>query len=211
MVDSPSVVLIGDVVDSRGSHDRAGLHARLVEVLATEAALGIAQDGPAVTVGDEFQAQYAALGPALAAAFRIRVTLLPEVDVRVGVGVGEITVLDDRRGISDGPGWWAAREAIEDAESQARIPGHRTRRTAFRSAVPDRRLDAVNAALECQDHLVGLLSPRSLTIVRGLMNGTSQAEVARLLGISPSAVSQRVRADGVAVILSSARLLASLA
>ncbi|MBP6996446.1 MAG: RNA polymerase subunit sigma-70 [Phycicoccus sp.] len=205
-----ATVLIGDVVDSRSSRDRAALHARLVAVLAEVGADGSAIEPPVVTVGDEFQARYAALGPALAAAFRIRVSLLPDIDVRIGIGAGETVILDPQRGIGDGPGWWAARAAVEAAESDAATAGHRGRRTAYRSAVADDRVDAVNAALECQDHLVGLLSSRSLTILRGLMNGTTQAEVAHDEGISPSAVSQRIRADGIAVITESARLLARL-
>lgn len=186
------------------------MHDRLVAVLAEVGADGVALDAPAVTVGDEFQARYAALGPALAAAFRIRLGLLPDIDVRIGVGAGEVITLDALRGIGDGPGWWAAREAVEAAEADAQAAAHRSRRTAYRSAVPDERVDAVNAALECQDHLVGLLSNRSLTILRGLMSGTTQVELAQREGISPSAVSQRVRADGLAVILESAGLLAGL-
>ena len=72
--------------------------------------------GLRVTVGDEFQGTYATLGEAVEAALRVRLALLPEVDTRFGLGRGEVTVLDARRGIEDGPGWWAARAAIEEVD-----------------------------------------------------------------------------------------------
>ena len=52
-----------------------------------------------------------------------------------------------------------------------------------------------------RDHLVSGLSERSLSVLRGLLVGESQRDLAEALGISPSAVSQRVRADGLAAII----------
>ena len=72
--------------------------------------------------------------------------------------------------------------------------------------------DAVNAALLCRDHLVGSLSERSVRLLRGLMDPhTTQSELATLEGISASAVSQRVRADGIGVVLAAEDLLRGLA
>ena len=72
-------------------------------------------------------------------------------------------------------------------------------------------VDAVNAALLCQDHLVGSLSDRSIRLLRGLMDPlTTQSELAAREGISPSAVSQRVRADGIGVVLAAHELLRGL-
>ena len=71
--------------------------------------------------------------------------------------------------------------------------------------------DAVNAALLCRDHLVGSLSDRSVRLLRGLMDPhTTQSELATLEGISASAVSQRVRADGIGVVLAAEDLLRGL-
>ena len=69
---------------------------------------------------------------------------------------------------------------------------------------------AVNAALQCRDHLVGSLDDRSRRILGGLMSATTQTEIAAAEGISPSAVSQRVRRDGLGVLLSAAAELRSV-
>lgn len=202
--------LIGDIVGSRGSVDRADLHR------AVEAALRQVDDavpsltGLRVTVGDEFQGSYATLGEALDAGLRVRLALLPDVDTRIGIGRGSVTTLDPDRGIEDGPGWWAARSAVEAAEEAAAKPATRHVRTALRVAPSedDTAVDAVNAALLCRDHLVGSCSERSIRLLRGLMQPhTTQGDLATLEGISPSAVSQRVRADGLGAVLAAHDLL----
>jgi len=202
--------LIGDIVGSLGSVDRADLHR------AVEAALRQVDDavpsltGLRVTVGDEFQGSYATLGEALDAGLRVRLALLPDVDTRVGIGRGSVTTLDPDRGIEDGPGWWAARSAVEAAEEAAAKPATRHVRTALRVAPSedDTAVDAVNAALLCRDHLVGSCSERSIRLLRGLMQPhTTQGDLATLEGISPSAVSQRVRADGLGAVLAAHDLL----
>lgn len=205
--------LIGDIVGSRGSVDRADLHR------AVEAALRQVDDavpsltGLRVTVGDEFQGSYATLGEALDAGLRVRLALLPDVDTRIGIGRGSVTTLDPDRGIEDGPGWWAARSAVEAAEEAAAKPATRHVRTALRVAASedDTAVDAVNAALLCRDHLVGSCSERSIRLLRGLMQPhTTQGDLATLEGISPSAVSQRVRADGLGAVLAAHDLLRRL-
>ena len=61
---------------------------------------------------------------------------------------------------------------------------------------------AVNAALQARDQLIGELGDRSLRLLRGLLDPhKTQSELAAVEGISPSAVSQRVRADGLGVVL----------
>ena len=210
-------VLIGDIVDSRGASDRSALHR------AVEAALLAVEDvvpslgGLRVTVGDEFQGSYATLGEAVDAALRVRLALLPDVDTRIGIGRGAVTTLDADRGIEDGPGWWAARAAVDAAEEAAARAATRHLRTVYRVAPEDlgtgpavdaATVDAVNAALLCRDHLVGSCSDRSIRLLRGLMTPhTTQGELAALEGISPSAVSQRVRADGLGAVLAAHDLL----
>jgi hypothetical protein len=210
-VRASSCVVIGDVVSSRTASDRRHLHHVVERTLATVDERVPALRELRVTVGDEFQGTYGTLGAALRAALLVRLEMLPEVDVRVGIGRGEVTVLDADRGVEDGPGWWSAREAVEAAESAAERAATRWARTAYRSADPDPVQEAVNAALLCQDHLVGSLSERSVRLLRGLMEPqTTQLELAEREGISASAVSQRVRADGIGTVLAAQALLAEL-
>lgn len=220
---SSPIFLLGDVVESRGATDRRALHRAVERALHTVNEAVPAVTALRVTVGDEFQGSYAGLGAALEAALRVHLELRPGVDTRIGLGRGEVTTLDAARGIEDGPGWWAAREAIEAVEAAAGRPATRHLRTAYRSAdagARDRAGDAsgtdpheaaVNAALVCRDHLVGSLSERSVRLLRGLMEPhTTQGELAALEGISPSAVSQRVRKDGIAAVLAAQEMLRGL-
>lgn len=215
------VVLIGDVVDSRLHPDRQQLHDAL------EAAIGDANtavtplDPLVITLGDEFQGVFAHLGDALSASFRVRAHLHPLADVRFGVGRGEVSTLDPVRGVHDGPGYWAARDAIVEIEERATRPRSRTARTGYSPGAPEAggagdngdASDAVTAlrvALDCLDFMVGSMSTTTRDILGGLMDGQSQHDVATRLGISASAVSQRVRRDGVGVALDAMAALGRL-
>jgi SatD family (SatD) len=218
-------VVIGDLVGSRDAPNRRALHRAVEKALMTVNATVPAVTELRITVGDEFQGSYATLGSAIEAALRVRLELLPGADVRVGIGRGPVQLLDAERGIEDGPGWWAARAAIEAVEQGAARPATRHLRTAYHPApevapgdggrspdAPGGGADAVNAALLCRDHLVGSLSHRSVRLLRGLMDPhTTQSELATLEGISASAVSQRVRADGIGAVLAAEDLLRGLA
>ncbi len=208
---SPSLraTVIGDVVGSRRARDRPALHRRVSTALR-QVADG-ALDPPGFTVGDEFQGSYPTLGAAIDAALTVRLLLAPEIDVRFGIGWGTITILDAKAGIQDGPGWWTAREAIQQTAEAQRQAGFTLVRTTFR-ADDDTRADvgAVNAALICRDHLLGSLDERSLRIVRGLMTGRTKKELAAAEGISASAVSQRAARDGLDLIVRASQYLRGL-
>ena len=210
MKTKPSVAtLIGDVVRSRAAADRPALHTRLAELLEA----GNNELEPVVplriTVGDEYQGCFESVGDALHAALWLRLQLAPEAELRHGVGWGSVAVLADSPRIEDGPGWWAAREAIESVKREAIRPATRRMRTAYRiaddTAGPDPA--AVNAALMCRDQMIGSVSQRSLRLLRGTLAGRTQAELAEDEGISASAVSQRVRHDGLAVIAATDELM----
>ncbi|WP_374024189.1 SatD family protein [Mycobacterium sp. HNNTM2301] len=207
----PSIraALIGDVVGSRRASDRPALHRRVATALSQVGNGAI--DPPSFTVGDEFQGSYPTLGGAIDAAFTVRLLLAPDVDVRFGLGWGAVTVLDADAGIQDGPGWWAAREAIQQTAETQRQPGFALVRTTFRAAAETRTdVGAINAALICRDHLLGSLDERSLRIVRGLMTGRTKKELAAAEGVSPSAVSQRASRDGLDLIVVASQYLREL-
>jgi hypothetical protein len=205
--------VIGDVVRSRSAADRGHLHDRL-DALVAEANTALRPSVPLrITVGDEFQGCFATLGEALHATLWLRLHLAPEADLRHGLGWGEVAVLAAEPRVEDGPGWWAARAAIESVKSDASRAPSRLVRTAYRraegSAGPDPL--AVNAALMCRDQMIGSLAGktagRSLRLLRGMIDGRTQVELAEEEGISASAVSQRIRHDGLAVVVASDQLL----
>ena len=165
-----------------------------------------------IGLGDEFQGIFASLGDAVAATLRLRMALLPHVDVRQGIGSGRVVVLAEEPRVEDGPGWWAARSAIEEVEAYERKAALRAVRTAYVAAEGEHGPDPalVNAALMTRDQVVSGLSQRSMSVLRGLLEGRQQQAIAADLGISPSAVSQRIRADGIGVVLAADEMLRDL-
>ncbi len=196
--------LIGDIVGSRRVADRSAAHRAMNRALRDVAADAI--DPPAFTVGDEFQGSYPTVGSAIDAALSLRLAVAPGIDVRFGIGWGAVMVLDERAGIQDGPGWWAAREAIEWTASAQRHPGLALVRTSFRGNDRD-DIDAINAALICRDHLIGSLDDRSIRILKGLLSNHTKKDIAAAEAISASAVSQRAGRDGLDLIVQASEYL----
>jgi hypothetical protein len=206
---APRATLIGDVVGSRLVADRTAQHQALNQALAEIAAGAI--DPPAFTVGDEFQGSYPTVGEAIDAALSLRLAVAPDIDVRFGIGWGAVMMLDASAGIQDGPGWWAAREAIEWTATAQRQPGLALVRTSFRVnglSRPD--INAINAALLCRDHLLGLLDDRSIRILKGLLSNHTKKDIAAAEDISASAVSQRAGRDGLDLVVQASQYLRSI-
>lgn len=200
--------LIGDLVGSRSTTDRRRLHEHLAQALGQVNQTLRPLTPLRITVADEYQGVFAGLGDAIAATLLLRVALLPEIDARHGLGLGAVTVLAEEPRVEDGPGWWAARAAIERVQEQEERTALRGVRTAYVAAdqiaaTGESTCDPgiVNAALMWRDQLLSGLSARSLSVLRGLLAGSTQSEIAEHEGISPSAVSQRVRHDGLGVVL----------
>lgn len=177
----PAYTLIGDLVASRELTDRARAQERLGRVLAdvTGRLRPVQELEP--TVGDEFQGAFATLGDATLATLLVRLGLLPGIDVRCGLGHGEVTVHDATRRplLQDGPGWWAARDAVEGMGAR--------RRTWYVGADANR----VNSFLIARDALVDRLHDRGRRMLRMALLGETQQRIAEVEGVSKSAVSQQ--------------------
>ncbi|MBD3914889.1 hypothetical protein IEZ25_09705 [Nocardioides hwasunensis] len=212
MKQEASFTVIGDLVGSRRSRDRTHVHALFARAVDDVNATYAPTVPLRIGTGDEFQGIFATLGTAMAATLRLRLSLLPEVDVRQGIGRGRVQVLSEEPRVEDGPGWWAARSAIETVEAYGRKASMRAVRTAYVAAEGEQGPDAaaVNAALMTRDQIVSGMSERSMSVLDGLLRGRQQHEIADELGISPSAVSQRIRADGIGVLLAADELVRDL-
>ncbi|AOX67038.1 hypothetical protein BJK06_16105 [Curtobacterium sp. BH-2-1-1] len=209
MHSDPVIAVIVDLVDSRTLDDRAAAQ-RDVERAFDGTPAVEAVDPLRATVGDEFQVIYATLTDALVATTTAILALPPTVQIRFGIGRGTVQTIGTGAvgPLQDGPGWWSARDAIN--ETHRREDG----RTAFLRAWyhdaedrhgPTERL--VNAYFLSRDHIVARLTPRARRIALGLVQGRTQAQIAADEGITPSAVSQSVQKSGVAALVEGLRVL----
>lgn len=196
--------VIGDVIASRRSTDRAHLHDRVARVLEQVNAQFSPVTELRFTVGDEYQGAFGTIEDALRATLRLQIGLLPDVDVRHGVGLGDVSVLQEEPRVEDGPGWWAAREAIDAVHESEEHPATRWMRTAIRGDGIDA---SVAALLPLRDRAVAALDERGIAILAGLLDDRTQRDIAGDLDISASAVSQRIRASGLDALVLSDRTL----
>lgn len=211
------IAVTADIVGSRGLADRGAAQAVLDAAIArAEEALPLAVRALSPTVGDEQQAVYDSLDAAMAALLLLQLTLPDGVECRFGVGIGRIgTVPSASGGIPDGPGWWAARHAIETVHGlqQRTVPSARTWVEASEEEAPDVHDDArrANAYLLARDGLVIAMSERARRLTYGRCLGVTQRELAQAEGITQSAVSQTLASAGSAAVVEGFRLLGARA
>lgn len=205
--------LTGDVVGSRRVTDRSAVQAALLRALTEVNQQVPARQPLEATIGDEFQGAYDRLADAVHACLLVRLRLLPLADTRYGLGLGGVTVFESVRAplSQDGPGWWAARDAITQLHERE---GRRASARGTRTWCVDRRADpwpagaepqpqqagdvaaVVNAFLLCRDESVTAMGERARRLLLGWLEGRTQAELAELEGISQSAVSQALVRSG---------------
>ena len=207
---SVRVALIGDLVGSRRSASRSEVQQRLVDALAVTNEMTPSVQELAPTIADEFQGVYDDVGSALRASLVVRLALPADVDCRCGIGVGTLEFVGTAEygHTQDGPAWWAARDAI--VEAKRRESGQNKRLRSW-IVVPETEggvdVGLVNAFLLCRDELVSRLDARQRRLVLGVLQGTSQKDLAASEGISPSAVSQSLHRAGAFAIIGATELM----
>ncbi|HLU51978.1 MAG TPA: SatD family protein [Acidimicrobiia bacterium] len=186
--------LIGDVVASRESSDRASLQDRLLGVLR-----GVSErysSELAVTLGDEFQGRYGSLAEAVAVSWELHIRCLPFARLRLGLGWGEILVEAPGREPfgQDGPAWWNARDAIEQLAGTSHPS-----RTLVRTGTDWDEL--LNAYLTLRDNSLDDIDSVDSQILVALGEGHTQRAIADRLGLHESSVSRRVHRHRLATLL----------
>jgi hypothetical protein len=205
------VAVLGDVVRSRAQTEPGiGERLRAALVLVNDRVPAIQPLTP--TIGDEFQGLYGDVVSALDATLLVRLALLGELDVRFGIGSGELTAFDEARApfAQDGPAWWAAREAVDTVrEAEQRRERSAGSRTRWIDAAGPRAAEvaAVNAFLRCRDELVAAMDPRDAATLLGLLAERPVTAIAASEGVSPSAISQRAIRGGLYAIRAAHREL----
>ncbi|KRA22483.1 hypothetical protein ASD65_18625 [Microbacterium sp. Root61] len=202
-----------DMVGSRRLPDRpAAQHALDAAIARVESDLPLAVRPLAPTVGDEQQGIYPHLDAALASLLLLQLALPEGVECRFGLGIGAVGVVPSSSGgIPDGPGWWAARAAIDrvHALEQRAVPSARTWVVAHADEPPLAHESArqANAYLLARDQLVGAMSERARRLTYGRCLGVTQRTLAEEEGITQSAVSQTLANSGSSAIVEGFRLL----
>jgi hypothetical protein len=199
------VAVLGDVVASRRHPDRERRLAAIGGALDLANRRVPATQPLTPTIGDEFQGLYVDLVSALDATLVVRLALLGEVDVRFGIGSGELLEYDAARAPfeQDGPAWWAAREAVDmvrDLEQRRERPRGLRTRWIDEAVEASAQVGAVNAFLQCRDELVAAMDPRDADALLGLLVDEPLTSIAKRLGVSVSAVSQRAIRGGLYAI-----------
>ena len=201
-----AAAVIGDVISSRQ------IVARLDTQLEFEAALErVNQRFDPIqplrfTIGDEFQGLFVSLAAALRASLWIRLESIDLIGVRMGIGTGEVTVLDPDRSpiLQDGSAWWRAREAIGEVsawESRKGMP--QTSHTLVRTEGPDE--GAANAGLILADAIVERFDSTDATMTMMALSNGSQEEMSKRLGLHKSSISRRMQSHGIAALVAAYR------
>lgn len=201
------VAVIADIVGSRKLDDRTAAQGILDETIArVETDLPLATQPLTPTVGDEQQGVYSTIEDAVTALLMIQLALPDGLSFRFGVGVGEIRAVDSAHGaLTDGPGWWAARAAIETVHAREGRAVPRTRTWIVGAPGQDEVMPTViatiNAYLLVRDELVGAMSGRERRLTYGRLVGRSQSELAEQENITQPSVSKSLRSAGAAALI----------
>lgn len=201
------IAVLADIVGSRRLDDRTAAQKVLDQTIArVEEDLPLAAQPLTPTVGDEQQGVYRDLGEALTSLLMIQLRLPDGIGFRFGIGVGEVSAVESVHGeLADGPGWYAARAAIDIVHSrEARaIPRARTWIVGApgQDEVMESTIAASNAYLLVRDELIGAMSERERRLTYGRLIGRSQHELAAEEGITQPSVSKSLRSAGSAALL----------
>lgn len=205
------VAVIIDIVDSRSLADRDEAQGEIERAFAALPGV-VPLDPLRATVGDEFQVIYATLTDALIATTSAVLSLPAGLELRFGFGRGEVRAVESSTGVpvQDGPGWWSAREAIQEAHR--REDGRSAFLRSWYVSADDRggaeeRL--ANAYFLSRDHIVARMNARARRVALGLLRGETQSQIAAVEGVTPSAISQSVQKSGATAIVEGLRALGS--
>ena len=201
------IAVLADIVGSRQLDDRTAAQRILDDTIAqVEGELPLAQQTLTPTVGDEQQGLYRTLEDAMVSLLMIQLRLPDGIAFRFGIGVGAVSAVDSVHGeLADGPGWYAARAAIETVHAREGRAVPRTRTWIVgapgQDEVMESTIAASNAYLLVRDELVGAMNERERRLTYGRLVGRSQHELAAEEGISQPSVSKSLRNAGSAALL----------
>lgn len=207
------IAVLADIVGSRQLEDRPNAQRVLDDTIArVETDLPLAKHPLTPTVGDEQQGVYGDLESAMISLLMVQLRLPDGIAFRFGIGVGEVRSVESIHGeLADGPGWYAARAAIEAVQTRERRAMPRTRTWIVgapeQNEVGESMIVASNAYLLVRDELVGAMNERERRLTYGRLIGRSQQELADEEGITQPSVSKSLRSAGAAALIEGVAVL----
>ncbi len=205
------IALIGDIIESKKIQDRAQVQQQLLRLM--KELNWQYQDyliSPfTVTTGDEFQALFSPNSYMFQIIDQLSVAFSPY-EIRFGIGVGEmVTEINKEQSIgSDGPAYWLAREAINHIHDKNDYGINHI--SVF---LADEEVTwTVNAMLAACSFIQSKWTEVQYDILKQLLTEDiydetfSHKEMARSLGITPSAFNKRIKASGLKIYLRNKRV-----
>ena len=205
------IALIGDIIESKNIQDRAQVQQQLLRLM--KELNWQYQDyliSPfTVTTGDEFQALFSPNSYMFQIIDQLSVAFSPY-EIRFGIGVGEmVTEINKEQSIgSDGPAYWLAREAINHIHDKNDYGINHI--SVF---LADEEVTwTVNAMLAACSFIQSKWTEVQYDVLKQLLTENiydetfSHKEIARLLGITPSAFNKRIKASGLKIYLRNKRV-----
>ncbi|RSJ27147.1 SatD family protein [Streptococcus intermedius] len=205
------IALIGDIIESKKIQDRAQVQQQLLRLM--KELNWQYQDyliSPfTVTTGDEFQALFSPNSYMFQIIDQLSVAFSPY-EIRFGIGVGEmVTEINKEQSIgSDGPAYWLAREAINHIHDKNDYSINHI--SVF---LADEEVTwTVNAMLAACSFIQSKWTEVQYDVLKQLLTENiydetfSHKEIARSLGITPSAFNKRIKASGLKIYLRNKRV-----
>ncbi len=192
-------VITGDIVQSRTIKDKAHLVHVLNEVFSELSHFFTFDNVFEIYRGDSFQALLTRPEEALRVAFLIRLGLKKnmlkmDLDARLGIGVGEVSFRNSSIKVSNGEAFelsGLSLDAISKTKKRIQI-----RTTDMKI---NEQLDLCNRLVEA---IVRRWSKKTAEVVyRYLLYNETQSEIAKQIGVSQSAVQQRLSASDFDAVL----------
>ena len=209
------IALIGDIIESKKIQDRAQVQQQLLRLM--KELNWQYQDyliSPfTVTTGDEFQALFSPNSYMFQIIDQLSVAFAPY-EIRFGIGVGEmITEINKEQSIgSDGPAYWLAREAINHIHDKNDYGINHI--SVF--LADEKATQTINAILAACSFIQSKWTDIQYDVLKQLLAENiydetfSHKEMAKLLGITPSAFNKRIKASGLKIYLRNKRVAMNL-
>lgn len=199
------IAIIGDIVNSKQISNRSSIQERLKQQL-NRINHSFAQDFASpftITKGDEFQALCKPNPYIFLMIDQIQLAFRDEVEIRFGIGLGEIlTAIDSKQGtVADGPAYWEAQKAIEFILDK---DDYGSSKLSFSSEY--KQIDRViKSLLSSSDFIKATWNKSQTDLFESLINNKiyqedfKQKPVAEKMKLSQSAFTKRLKSSGVKI------------